>query len=197
MMKKIVTISCLVIAVCFTTQQARAQVDFGVRGGVNFASFNDASLDVGSNTGFMGGFYVQYSIANSPIVIQPEILYSQKGAEYESQAGTVTANLNYIEIPVLAKFNYVLDGPLTPYVAAGPYVGFLISSSQEASGKIPAEGLNDEFKTVDFGVAVGAGINYKRFNLGVRYDAGLTTVFDADDASAKNGNIAIIAGYSF
>lgn len=196
MMKKIVTISCLVLAACFTTQQAQAQIDFGVRGGVNFASFNDASLDVSGNTGFMGGFYVQYPIANSPIVIQPEILYSQKGAEYESQAGTVTANLNYIEIPVLAKFNYVLDGPLTPYVAVGPYVGFLIDSSTEYNGQDVSEGLTD-FKTVDFGVAVGAGINYKRFNLGVRYDAGLTTISDADDASAKNGAFAIIAGFSF
>ncbi len=43
-----------------------------------------------------------------------------------------TSELEYIEIPVLAKFGWGTDWRL--YVEGGPYVGFLISATQITSG---------------------------------------------------------------
>lgn len=195
-MKKLSVALFLLLSITFVAQQAKAQVDFGIRGGVNFASLNDTDLDAQSNVGFTAGFYLQYPIANSPIVIQPEVLYSQKGFELEAGGNTGTANFSYLEVPVLVKFNYVLEGPLTPYVTAGPYVAFLLDSSSEFNDQTVENDL-ENLKTVDFGVAVGAGFDYQRFNLGVRYSAGLTPVFEDDDLSAKNGVFSIVAGFSF
>lgn len=195
-MKKLTIALFILLSITLTAKQAQAQVDFGIRGGVNIASLNDTDLDAQSNVGFMAGFYLQYPIANSPIVIQPEVLYSQKGFELDLANNTGVANFNYIEVPVLVKFNYVLDGSFTPYVAAGPYIGFLIDSSAEFNDVTFEDDL-ENLKTVDFGVAVGAGFSYNRFNLGVRYSAGLTPVFEDDDASAKNGVLSIVAGFDF
>src|SRR5699024_8719224 len=195
-MKKLYTALFLLLSLTLLSNQAKAQVDWGIRGGANFASLNDTDIDAESNVGFMAGLYLQYPIANSPVVIQPELLYSQKGFELNVANNTGTANFNYIEVPVLAKFNYVLDGSFTPYVEAGPYIGFLVDSNTELNGQTVNDDWED-LKTVDFGVAVGAGFSYGRLNLGVRYSPGLTPVSKNENVDAKNGVFSIIAGIGF
>lgn len=184
-MKKLFTIFCLLLTIGFTAQQAQAQINFGIRGGVNFATLNDTDLDTEAHAGLVAGIFFEYPIDNSPIVIQPEILYSRKGYEVETVNGRESISLNYIEVPIFVKFNYILDNDLTPYVEAGPYVGFLVGT-EPGDG----EGIND----VDFGVAVGAGLGYHCLNIGVRYSAGLVPIFEADNVSAKNGVFSIVAG---
>lgn len=59
----------------------------------------------------------------------PAYLY----ADYNSEA-----KLNYLMFPVLAKFQWSLTGTaLYAYVAAGPYVGLLLSAHQVTRGQSP------------------------------------------------------------
>ena len=69
----------------------------------------------------------------------PTYLY----ADYNSEA-----RINYLLIPVLAKFGWNLGSksPFRLYVAAGPYVGFLLSAKQVTSGNSPI--YADENKSV-------------------------------------------------
>jgi|SRR5699024_6939966 len=192
-MKKLLYSLCILLAIGLVSKPAQAQssIDFGIRGGLNFANLNDTDLDTDSRTGFMVGVYANYLIPNSPVSIQPEVLYTQKGFEY----GDATAKLGYIEIPVLAKFDWVMDGNITPHVYFGPYIGFNVSAEAEGpQGDVDVD-IEDTVNTTDFGVIVGAGVDVNRFNVGVRYGAGLTEV--ADNIDGKNGVLSIVAGVSF
>jgi|AntRauTorcE11897_2_1112592.scaffolds.fasta_scaffold24812_2 hypothetical protein len=200
-MKKLLFTLSFLLTVGLFAQQAQAQTrtGFGIRGALNFANLNDTDADFDSRTGLMLGLYANYHISNSPIFIQPEVLYTQKGFE----SGNTTVQLDYIEIPVLAKFAFITEGNLTPYVYAGPSIGFNINS--EVDGDVEIEDLEiieefgsdvdieDQFNSTEFSVVVGGGLDFGNFDLGARYGAGLTEIFDGG-GSAKNGVFSITVG---
>lgn len=163
------------------TTLAQSPVDFGIRGGLNFANVNDVDGDPDSRTGFLIGAYLDIGIPMSPLSIQPEATYSQKGAE----AGGTEIALDYLEVPVLAKLSFA-PGPASPHVYAGPYAGFVLESDI------------DDAQT-DFGGIVGAGLDINLvavdLNVGARYGVGLSDAFE--DGSGKNSVFSIVAGISF
>ncbi len=200
-MKKKVGILCFLLTLIFIATQAQAQIDFGIRGGVNFATFNDTEFDVGTRTALLFGAYLNVPIPGSPISVQPEILYSQKGYERNG----LTTEIDYIEVPVLAKFTYITDGLITPHIYFGPYMAFKVYVDQERPETIVnADGPpfppfigEDTVDDTDFGVVAGGGVSINRFDIGVRYSVGLTPVLEGDDRSAKNGVVSIVAGVRF
>lgn len=184
-MKKLLSLICiLTLTVAFGVSEVAAQPSFGVRGGLNFANLNNVD-DTDSRTGFMAGAYVNIGVPMSPISIQPEVLYTQKG--YDAPLGTV--KLDYIEVPVLAKFSFA-PGPVTPHVYFGPYLALNVNA--EAG----SEDIKDAVKDTDFGVVVGAEADISKFNVGVRYGAGLTKIAE-NDSDGKNGVFSIVAGINF
>ena len=84
-----------------TTTQAQG-LDLGIKAGVNFATFTDASgLD--NRTGFVAGAFVGGKLGDR-FGIQADLLYSQQGAEFD--AGEF--NLDYVNVPIVAKI-YLTD----------------------------------------------------------------------------------------
>lgn len=191
-MKKLLFSLCLLLTVGVVANQAKAQTGFGIRGGVNFANLNDVDDRPDSRTGLMAGIYTNFLIPNSPVVIQPEVLYTQKGYE----VGDNAVKLDYIEVPVLAKFNFITDGSVTPNVYFGPYLGINVSAEADTDPFGGDVDIDDAVNTTDFGVVVGGGVNFGRIDLGVRYGAGLTEVFD-EGGEGKNGVFSITAGVGF
>jgi hypothetical protein len=201
-MKKLFLSLTILLAIGFFANQAKAQstVGFGFRGGLNIANINDIDGDVGSRTGLMIGGYFNFLVPNSPVSIQPEILYAQKGFE----SGGVTGQLDYVEVPVLAKFDFITDGNITPHVYFGPYIGFNVNANLDGDEDLIEDNETDidtATKSTDFGVVVGGGLDFGQFNAGVRYGAGLTEIFEGDFidniSGAKNGVFSIVAGISF
>lgn len=188
-MKRLLPTLLLALLTVCATQEVQAQSNFGFRAGVNFANFNDRpeTFEPDSRTGFMAGTYFNFKVPASPISIQPELLYSQKGLE----ASGATLKLDYLEIPVLAKFHFA-PGPIQPHVYFGPYAGFVINS--ELSGNTLSYQVDDA--QTDFGGVVGAGADINagvtKLNLGVRYSFGLTDAIDG--AQGKNSALSIVAG---
>jgi opacity protein-like surface antigen len=200
-MKKLLLSLFTLLLIGVTANQAHSQnnLGFGIRGGMNFANINDTDFDVNSRTGIMAGVYFNYALSNSPISIQPEVLYTQKGFE----TGDDTYRFDYIEIPVLARFNFINDSGLLPYVSFGPHIAFKVNAdTPPVPTDVPNTPVQTSFNegdinTTDFGVTVGAGLDFGRLDLGVRYTAGLTEVSDDESVSAKNGVFSIIAGIGF
>lgn len=168
-------------------QTTYAQVDFGLRGGVNFSNFSDVDADLDSRTGFLIGAYLDIGIPMAPISVQPEVTYNQKGAEL----GGSTINVDYLEVPVLAKFSFV-PGPASPHIYAGPYAGFVINSESNGTD------ISDMTET-DFGGIIGAGLDINaavlKFNVGARYGFGLVDAFAG--GQGKNSVFSVVAGISF
>ena len=164
-----------------------AQVGFGVKGGVNFATVGgaDAPSNAKSITGFAAGAYAENTI---PFLfsIQPEVLYSTKGFTADETIDILgspytvkeTGNLSYIDIPVLLK--YTLPVPvLKPALYAGPYVGILLKA--KAKGEItgfPAQEMDvkDQTTSTDFGLVFGASANVAIITVSARYGMGLTSM---------------------
>ena len=184
--------------VVFSTTNAQAQ--FAIKGGANFANFNDTDVSADTRTGFLGGVTYDFKVPFSPVSIQPGVFYAQKGVDNSGELGNGEVKLDYIEVPVVAKFDFILDNPMfTPNVYFGPYVGFNVNAEAELSGdggEISGD-IDDQVKNTDFGVVVGAGADISRFNLGVRYSAGLSNVAEDDNVDGKNGVFSIVAGINF
>ena len=190
MKKSFITLLCVFgLLAAFTVQQAHAQLNFGLRGGVNFANVNDqpSNFDSDSRTGFMIGGYLDFKVPMSPISIQPEATYNQKG--YKD--GDATLKLDYLEVPVLAKFHFA-PGPVTPHVYFGPYAGFVLNSEVSGSGV----SLEVDDAQTDFGGIVGAGLDVNagitKLDFGLRYSFGLVEAIDG--FQPKNSAISLIAG---
>lgn len=186
-------LSILFLTIGFSIQsKAQSLPEFGIKGGLNYATFNDAN-NVEYKTGFLIGGYANFKIPLSPVSIQPEVLYSQYGANIEDSDARYI--VNYIQVPVLLKFGFELPAA-SPNVYFGPYMSF--NTKAEVENNDGALNLEDNVNDTEFGVVVGAGLDVSKIRLGLRYTAGLTNVANDDfDTSAKNGAIALTVGIAF
>jgi Outer membrane protein beta-barrel domain len=178
-MKKLIVAAILVIA---GATSAEAQLlKFGVKGGVNFANFNGGAdeIDYSGRTGFHAGAVAEVKLFEN-FSIQPELLYTSQGADVD---GFDDFNLDYVSVPVLAKF-YILTDKLS--LEVGPQFSFLIDEAEESF----------ENETFDFAAAGGIGLNItKNFFAQARYTIGLTEA--SKDAEVKNAVFQVSVGYMF
>ena len=155
-MKKTLLILSLIILTIFGAEAQKARL--GLKGGANFANLDRAN-NPDSKTGFHLGAYAEFGAGG--ISIQPEILFSTKGAK--------DFDLSYVEIPVLLKksFAKVLN------IHLGPQFGFL-TKADGIDGDI-----KDTFKGSDISAVFGAGVDLPGgLNAGARYVLGLNDIND-------------------
>lgn len=194
-MKKLLY-TCLLMTGLLLVNQATANAQIGIRGGVNFANVTGDVDNTDARTGLMVGVYTSFAVPGSPISIQPEVLYSQQGYKMDDpEFGEATAKIDYIKVPVLAKFSFGGGGMISPQIYAGPYIGFKANAKAEVDGE---EQDIENIKSTDFGVSVGADLFINSlFSLGARYSAGLTSIADEGGADVNNSVFSIVAGIEF
>lgn len=201
-MKKTVLLFAIALIGIGATANAQEYWKFGVKGGVNFTNMtSDGFDDTNSRTGFNIGLLAEIP-AGDRFSVQPEVLYSTQGTE---ATRTVAGNtytgeyqLDYIQVPVLAKF-YPVDGFA---IEVGPSFNFLVDEKYDYSGTIlESETETEMASSFEFGGA--AGISYK-FNNGFfvdgRYVQGFTDAFDSDsfdDDAIKNSGFQLGVGFEF
>jgi len=183
---------------------------FGIKAGVNLANLYVKDVkDENMKVGFNGGF-----IAKIPLVkglsIQPELLYSSKGAKVTYNnilfgSGEYRFNLNYIELPVLAVIN--LGKSFN--IHAGGYAAYLaganISDMDDEGNTNDVTKLNAEnFNRMDYGLVGGIGVDVQNFTIGARYNYGLHEVGKSGSGGAstytsdsKNSVISLYLGFGF
>lgn len=196
-MKKIILMVITVFTFGFVNAQEKADMAFGVKGGLNISTITNADVDgVNSKSliGFHVGFFGEFMISNK-FAIQPEVLYSAQGTELEFEGVSGDLKLDYITIPVMAKY-YVADAFS---IELGPQIGFLVSAKAKSGGE--SEDVKDELKSTDVSLNFGAGYDITpNFMIGVRYSFGLTRlqdeIFPGEDES-KNSVFQISVGYKF
>jgi len=191
----------LFAACAFLAPASLAQVDFGVRAGLNVSTFTGDAEDSEAKLGFIGGGYLNYAFSPT-LSIQPEVLFSQKGAEFTEDNLTVTYRLDYIDVPVLLKYTLPTGTNLLPSLYAGPQVSFKVSESVRAEGI----SVDTEFiKSTDFGLTFGADVGARlagrtqQFGVGLRYFLGLADIQDFEDGegSLRNNVFTVSAYFGF
>lgn len=162
----------------------------GVKGGLNLSNlYVDDVNDENARIGFNAGFYGQI-LSTDVFAIQPELLYTTKGSENEYDGiidQTVKFKLNYLEVPLLAVFKL---GDVAE-IHAGGYGSYLLGANVSYSGDIANGGENldrDNFKTFDYGLVGGLGLNFGDVQIGTRYNYGLVKLAKTDNAKAFLGN---------
>ena len=169
---------------------------FGIKGGLNMANLSGDDVEYNEmRMAFGGGIWMNYAFTEA-FSLQPELMYMLKGCKFEEVDDPLA--LTYIDLNILGKYSIPMEGNFAPYLFGGPYLGFLMSA-EDPDG----EDIKDYMKSMDYGLMIGAGFDYKLESGGcilmdVRYAMGLTTIDDSEEEmDAKNTGIMVMVGYGF
>lgn len=206
---------CTALALLTALPAWAQDITVGVKGGL---SVTDLSIDDPTETPnpdpdtrstFVGGAYADFGLGGF-FSVQPEVLFSQKGAKQTEQVEgmpiSLSFNLSYIEIPLLIKARFAIpESPLRPMLYVAPVVAFetkceVEGSIDEATVTVDCEALTLDgedmtlqTRTTDFGVAFGGGLDVMAGPVVItgdlRYTLGLTNINDthgAEDVTIKN-----------
>lgn len=166
-----------------------AQTAFGLKAGANFANLKASAsgINVSFDTkiSFNGGLYATIPVAEG-FNIQPEAVLSLEGAKIASQSMALT----YLNVPVLLQYN-----GSGFFAETGPQLGLLMGA------KMAGEDLKEEFETVNFSWAAGAGyrlVNGLGFN--ARYNFGVSNLAKTepgDEGTMKSNVLQVGLGFTF
>jgi hypothetical protein len=181
----------ILLLLLLASVSAHAEFGLGLKAGANFATQKASSSfqlpDFKTRTGFLGGGYVNFFFGET-IGVQPEVLFSQKGAKIEDV--DLVNNLTYVDVPILLRVHFlkILD------IHAGPQFSFLANATQDGDGG--DENLKDKLKNSDVSLAFGAGVNLPlKLNLTARYVLGLTDISEIEDVEIKNSTFQLTLGF--
>ncbi|WP_430467953.1 porin family protein [Winogradskyella ouciana] len=160
----------------------------GIKIGGNISNLSgDGTDNLSSMVNFHAGFFMEIDAAKD-FKIQPELLFSVYGFKLDSEGNTSNVRLNYIILPVMAKYfvseKFSFD--------AGPQVGLLVTAK---NGTGSLADVKSDFYDRDFGINAGATLVIsEKVSASVRYYFGLTDVTAIDN---KNFNRAFQLAFQF
>jgi hypothetical protein len=183
-MKKI---SFILLALCFGFIGFAQRATFGLKGGVNLATFGGTNNDAYSNkVGYNVGFQLHLHMAPS-IAVQPELVYSNQGAKYTVTGTEHSLHLNYLNVPVLLQ--YMAGGGFR--LQTGPQVGFLTSVNDAVDGNSTNIFDKNDFKKTDFAWSFGLGYaTAGGIGIDARYNLGLSNINNTGLSNNLKNNVA-------
>jgi hypothetical protein len=188
----------------------RTVINYGVKAGVNFATLNgeNSSLTVGnslidasSKISAVAGAFALYKPSKS-FGIQPELLLSMKGVDFDADEYLHTWSIWYIEVPVLFKSIFEMKDNTSGSFYAGPAVAYKIKSiwgerylDDWINEGEPLHGISN----FDFSAVIGASMDMELFTgrvgIDLRYTYGLLSI--QKSVSVQNGCISATLFYVF
>jgi Outer membrane protein beta-barrel domain len=190
------------------------KLQFGIRGGMNFGSFNlkDVANVVRvtssglpqtpltkdnflNNTqavlGYLGGVFVR--MTRGSFYFQPEALYSMKGGEFDILQTNgklfkrVNASYTTVDIPLIFGIR-LRQGR----IFAGPLASFPLNFNKELQETLQIYTANDFKKELftrpTFGINAGMGFEFKHIFVEGRYERGLSNAVDYELGPTSNSS---------
>ncbi|WP_414618087.1 porin family protein [Dyadobacter sp. 32] len=213
-MKKLMITLCVMTLSYTASAQYNPGFRFGLKAGANLSNINgsnDLSLNSGNTAfnfqdnsnrslGFAGGVFFRFGRA---LYIQPEILLSQKGGQFnmykdgvKNEDGKVDLRFSNLDVPVLFGFRIARFFR----VNAGPMASMKLSPNGKIKDSF--EDVTDENGSVtfqnrlSFGYQAGVGLDFGRLSLDVRYEGNLNEIVKVNYNNAttaaqfgKKGNL--------
>ncbi|MGM0565143.1 MAG: porin family protein [Bacteroidota bacterium] len=183
-MKKGILSLALILSVSFVM----AQLSFGPKIGYTASKLSTNAEDVNEdfkNTLHFGAF----ARLGTKTYLQPELLYMTKGTKlgYSLQDGVKQdVKLNTIDIPVLVGFK-LIDLKLANIRAMGGPVGsFVINKDVDNVADLDDELKGNDIKDANWGFQAGVGADVLSFTLDIRYEFGLSNMFDGEASDSFN-----------
>lgn len=197
MKKHVVLLIIGVIVFSLTDVYGQTEKGFGIKAGINFSDQVTTETGEGVNVRSIlrlhGGAYFNYYFLDK-LAIQPELMISGKGSDWDDPYYNVRDLLTYIDIPVMVKYQVIK----MVNINAGPQFGYLLKAMQKDNDSGDKENIKDYYKKPDFAFAIGAEANLPyRINLSIRYVIGLLdTTTDVEYIEPwRNNFFQISAGF--
>lgn len=196
-------IACVLLLIAGAGSASAQDFRVGARAGANLATITVAPDDGGAafeaRTGLVAGVFATWR-ALSWLEVQPEVLYTSKGAALEQEGIDSQLVLDYVEVPLLARISKRMPR-VTVYAAAGPALAWRVAAKSRTvfSGTTEEIDLAEDVEPFDLGLAAGGGVEAGMFVIDVRYTLGLRDI-DADKSDAvtiKTRAVSLSAGIRF
>lgn len=189
------------IAICMlivTGLHAQDGPKFGFRVGANLSNqeFKSSSITVEPKSKFGLDLALVSDLPLGEVVsFGPELHWLQKGYDIEDIGGLgeLSGTLNYLELPLLIKFNFGEEAKF--FVMGGPSVGYLLSYKIKDDG-VEVEPDYDIINRLELGAHLGAGVAVGPIVIDVRYMLGLSNLANDNPLFEEIKNTAYGAGIS-
>lgn len=183
-MKKFLTVVVL-FAALMTAVPAKAEVKFGVKGGLNLTSmsFDSKAFDKSNQAGFFIGPTIKFTLPIVGLGFDASALYDQRKSSVKSVTDEeMGIKEQSIQIPVNLRYGIGLGSTASIYFFAGPQFGFNVGdkSIKDAYGEWT-------FKSSTISANVGAGLMLLgHLQVSVNYNFGLGKTGEFEEFSVPN-----------
>ncbi len=157
--------------------------------GLTMSTINEPGASM--KPGFMAGAKINIALPEN-LDFESGLAFTQKGFAVELLGLSGEDTLNYLTIPLLAKWIFGVGG-LNVNVGGGPEIGLFIRGVAKCCGETTSIKPGD-LNTLDLGFTLGAGIEVLNITFDLRYTIGVTTINDESD---RNNSFYILGGYNF
>lgn len=203
--------SLVVVFLMFCTMPGLAQEtikpDKRLKGGIVSSRLANTEWESSASPGFAIGLSLDFRFTQL-FSVQPEVLYVEKGGREKVPSLNTEFNLtlDYIEVPVIAKFYLPTNTILQPHAYVGPYASFLIENNSNIelidNEQLTPDKVVEDANRSDFGAVIGIGTDFNfAFNTmsaEIRYSAGFSDVFSgAASQSSRTGTLMFLIGFRF
>jgi len=170
-MKKVILVIFLALGL---SQVSNAQINFGIKGGINYNNNGDLTLSSAGNdiingaeskSGFHGGVWFRGKLPILGLYLRPELVYTQVKSEYTYKSTANDYDFKKLDVPVLLGkkvlgFGNVFIGPSFQYIIEDNFSFSDLSS--------------DDFDKFSVGMQMGFGVEFGKVGLDVRWERGLS-----------------------
>lgn len=219
-----------VLCMSFSSVAAAQRVRFGSHGGLAMATiteldptqaFGGFSFERKRRIGAQAGVFATIPVRGAWSV-QPELNYTQKGVRVETSfapvdggPATFDLDLDYVEVPMLLRFDAARNRTWHPFAVAGPSLGVRVrcQSDLSTSGVTFSSRCNapdgalytidTPFKRTEisgvFGLGLTGPLGRRRSYAELRYARSLSTINDQAEIplSPKHSGVSILFGVGF
>lgn len=180
-MKKIIlaALASAVFAICAMAQSRPSIIVSAGYQGANISNVDNAKMVSGVRAGVALDFSV-LDMGTMALSVQPGVNFSMKGA---SLGANLKTSLYYVDLPILANLSFDVGSNLSAFINAGPYFAYGVGGSSKIGDaknstnpfKVTKIGKSElkAYNAFDWGLQVGAGVEFSRVMLGVGTQFGL------------------------
>ena len=192
-MKKYFTLAALALAL--VAVPANAQVQFGLKGGLNYSNttFGGADLDAENKAGFFIGPTVKLSLPITGLSFDAAALYDQRSFKGKIEEDNVEFKTNTlkqqsIQIPINVRYGVGLGSVASVFAFAGPQFGFNVGDDKVTVYDYGAYKENLKWKKSNFSVNVGVGVSLlKHLQATVNYNIACGKTGETEGELARGG----------
>jgi len=183
-MKKLLITFILAVA----TSGLMAQLSLGPKIGYTASKLSTESDDIKedfNNTLHFGAF----ARLGGKTYLQPELLFMTKGATLDYSIGEgfeQEVSLNTIDIPVLVGFKLIDLKIADIRVMGGPVASFVTNKDVDNVDAVADELKGNDIKDSSWGLQAGVGADFLSLSLDIRYDFGLSNMYDGEETQSFN-----------